>query len=167
MSDHRSHFAVRYRLDGSERYFIWYTDDQDGVLLADAGRLATFSTLSAVEQFLSLRDLALEPEQSDIYDFDQLDSWVAQPKAETIDCVVMLNVWNLLTDILRSLSLPMRGAKESLDIYDKLFWGSNIPAVTPEGRKFIPNWSAGEIEAIARIFSSGLTNVREAAGYAG
>ena len=114
MSDHRSHFAVRYRLDGSERYFIWYTDDQDGVLLADAGRLATFSTLSAVEQFLSLRDLALEPEQSDIYDFDQLDSWVAQPKAETIDCVVMLNVWNLLTDILRSLSLPMRGAKESL-----------------------------------------------------
>jgi hypothetical protein len=79
----------------------------------------------------------------------------------------MLNTWNILTDIARSLSLPMHGAKESLDVYDKLFWGSNIPAVTPEGQKFTPDWSASEIAALVRVLSSGLANVREAAGYAG
>jgi hypothetical protein len=72
MPDPRSHFAVRYRLDGSERYFIWYSDDQDGVLLALAGRLATFPDLPAIVQFLSQRGLVLESEQSDTYDFDRL-----------------------------------------------------------------------------------------------
>lgn len=52
-------------------------------------------------------------------------------------------------------------------MYDKLFWGSNIPAVTPAGQKFNPDWSASEIAALARVLSSGLANVREAAGYAG
>ena len=167
MPDLRSHFAVRYRLDGSERYFIWYADEQDGVLLALTGRVATFPDLPAVAQFLSQRGLDLGPEQSDIYDFDQLANWLAQPRAETLDCLALLNTWNMLADVARSLSLPMHGAKDSLDVYDKLFWGSNILAVTPEGQRFDPDWSAGEIAALARVLSSGLANVREAAGNAG
>ncbi|WP_454831317.1 hypothetical protein [Pseudoxanthomonas wuyuanensis] len=166
MPDSRSHFAIRYRLDGSERHFIWYTGEQDGVLLVVAGRLATFPDLPAVVQFLSLRGLVLEPEESDIYDFDQLSDWLAEPKAETLDCPTMLNIWNMLADVAHSLSLPMHGAREALDLYDKLFWGSNIPAVTPEGKKFIPDWSDSEIAALARVLSSGLANVREAARYA-
>ena len=167
MRDTRTFFAVPYRLDGSLRYFVWYADEQDGVLSAAPGRLATFRDLPAVDAFLSQQGLVLEPDRINTFDFDQLAAWLIQPSPGSLDCETTLNAWNMFGDISRSFSLPVCGAMDSVSVYHKLFWGSNIPAVTPAGHQFKPDWSTDEITALVRVLSSGLANVREVARYAG
>jgi hypothetical protein len=41
-------------------------------------------------------------------------------------------------------------------IYDKLFWGNNLPLITPEGERYLPEWSADEVQSLAQILASGL-----------
>jgi hypothetical protein len=41
-------------------------------------------------------------------------------------------------------------------IYHKLFWGNNLPPVTPEGCHFNPEWSRDELAALAGVLSAGL-----------
>jgi len=53
----------------------------------------------------------------------------------------------------------MEGGVEEMrslyDVYDKLFWGNNLPAMTPPGERFVPTWSAEELEALAALLSAG------------
>lgn len=162
----RTYFAVPYRLDGSTRYFIWYSDEKDGVLLIDSERLATFSSISDVDGFLSRGGLVLDPEECSVYDFDSIARWLSDPKGGTLDCESMLNAVNMFTDIAHSTFGAMDEDNEFSVIYDKLFWGSNIPAVTPEGEHFIPVWSSDEIAVLARVLSVGLSGFRKLAGFA-
>ncbi len=46
-------------------------------------------------------------------------------------------------------------------IYDKLFWGCNIPALTPRGKKYIPLWSAREISIINKVLTEGVRIFRD------
>ena len=67
--------------------------------------------------------------------------------------------WNLFSDVAHS--MPDKGsAFEHLDsqptIYDKLFWGNNLPSMTPEGMHYSPEWSAAEVASLAEILSAGL-----------
>jgi hypothetical protein len=41
MEEVRSHYPVRFRLDGVERLMIWYCDERDGVLLSVSDRNRT------------------------------------------------------------------------------------------------------------------------------
>ena len=41
-------------------------------------------------------------------------------------------------------------------IYDKLFWGNNLPSLTPKGRHYVSEWSPDELAALAEVLSAGL-----------
>jgi hypothetical protein len=45
-------------------------------------------------------------------------------------------------------------------IYDMLFCANNLPAVTPPGEHYKPEWVQEEIEAMARIYRLGLAEPR-------
>jgi hypothetical protein len=73
----------------------------------------------------------------------------------------MLAAWNLFADV--AISVENRGlAFKHIDsqlpktIYEKLFWGSNLPSMTPEGAHYDPGWSLDEIHSLAEILGSGL-----------
>jgi hypothetical protein len=53
--------------------------------------------------------------------------------------------------------MTARGAEK---IYDKLFFGNNLPAITPAGVSYEPVWSHDEIETLSRIYRLGLTGLR-------
>jgi len=42
------------------------------------------------------------------------------------------------------------------EVYEKLFWGNNLPAVTPKGFHFDPEWSPDEIAGLATVLRAGL-----------
>jgi len=104
--------------------------------------------------------LSLVPDEPARYDFDQLREWCIGAEASGVDCPALLNAWNFFDDLARlhddaesDYAKLSRGAETS---YDKLFWGNNLPSMTPPGESFTPVWSAEELEDIRRVMEAGL-----------
>ena len=76
------------------------------------------------------------------------------------DCNKILAAWNLFGDVATSLGEPgavfRRMDSQFRAIYNKLFWGNNLPSVTPEGSRDIPEWSSDELDSLVKIMISGL-----------
>src|SRR5262245_27274078 len=163
MREARSYYAVRCRLDGAEWFFVWYSGEPDGVLLSSSSaRLMLFSDLAEMSRYASEQRLDLEPETPAFYDFDRLAEWLSQPARE-LDCVFLLDAWNMLGDLAASLGARRAEPAYASGIYDKLFWGSNLPSVTPPGERFVPVWSENEISTLTSVLSSALQVLQDAA----
>ena len=162
MQNARTHYAVRFRLRGIERFLIWYTNEIDGVLLSAPDRIRVFRNLVDLEQHAAQERLKLEEEAISLYDFDRLSDWLSNPIQEGPDCPFLLNAWNMLGDVARSLGVGLAEPKGVKDVYDKLFWGSNLPSVTPPGEQFLPRWSREDLSALTAVLSSGLDVMRGA-----
>jgi hypothetical protein len=166
MTEERSHYCVRCRLDGVERFFIWYSDECDGVLLSSPKQIALFPCLPELERYAADQNIELDAEAAAIYDFDRLAQWLVHPTSETPDCHFLLNAWNMLGDIAYSVGVSVAEPSEANTVYDKLFWGCNLPSATPPGMQFEPNWSIDDISILSAVLSSGLNVLRRAVGHA-
>lgn len=115
-----------------------------------------FLTAKTVEELLDraakLNFQVADPEP-DVMDIDRLFRVLAALRPERVSstktCEFLLNGWNTLEDMARSIGVPIDssdlGEKESLRVaYDKLFYGNNIPAVTPDGQKYNPLFTSSE-----------------------
>lgn len=164
MTPERLHYATVFRLDGSDRFLVWYTDDVDGVLLDESKRIATFRSPSAVQAYMENLGLNLVDGTPEVYDFDRIAGWVEEPGAESIDCVGMLNAWNVLADTTNTLSCKLFEPRGANLVYDKLFWGNDLEVLTPPGEHYEPMWSAAEVGILAGVLSAGLSALRTAIG---
>jgi hypothetical protein len=76
-----------------------------------------------------------------------------------LDCNQILSAWNLFGDVARSTG-EIGGDFKELDqahnaVYDKGFYGCNLPSITPEGQRFAPSWSPDELAAIRELMKHG------------
>jgi hypothetical protein len=153
------YFPLLYRLRNEARFLIWISNGDDSVLVDADGSVPTFEDLKTLELFAEQNGIPLESETPVLHDLDWVARWrIAQ--ATEIDCVQTLDAWNLFRDVAASVQ-----AKSSefakLDrnwplIYDKLFWGNNLPAMTPEGQSYVPQWTLQETQLLAAVLSAGL-----------
>jgi len=155
------YFPLLYRLRGQERFLIWISDDTDSVAVNAEGLLLSFPSLAILKQHADANGWPLEPEEPRRHDLDVIARWVILDDA-SVNCVETLNAWNLFSDVANSVSSPSKKSFEALDsqlgrsVYDKLFWGNNLPAMTPVGEHFVPTWSHQELRYLAALLSSGL-----------
>jgi hypothetical protein len=154
-----------YRLTRADAYLIWYTDTagegskSDGVLLDDAGRLPTFQSLAELQAYASGRDLSVDAEMNtEPLDLDTVAHWLGAARKTTVDCPTFLAAWNLFSD----LASAVQGRPAHIDdqtedrIYDKLFWGSNLPAMTPPGKHYTPTWTKSEVGRLRSVLNNGM-----------
>lgn len=159
------HYTCRIQLRGQNHLFIWYCDDTDGVVKNDGGKVVTFASERDAGRYLEQLGLQLQ-DQDEVpdYDFDEIALWCTSPDAEAVDCSDFLNTWNMLVDLIGKPASPsaFREANRRLDhIYDTLFWGNNLPSVTPEGEHFTPAWPDEDIQEIAHLFTAGIAEISE------
>lgn len=106
------------------------------------------------------RGIALNPREATDYDFDRLEQWCRAPRAEQVDCPVFLNAWNFFDDLAGLHDRPDTPyaclSHKAARSYDKLFWGCNLPSVTPAGEHFEPSWRADELAEIRTVMEAGL-----------
>jgi hypothetical protein len=149
----RQYYPCEVQLDGVTRVVAWYSDDRDGFLRDAGGRLVVADDADAL-------GVPLEEAEPVRYDFDLIRAWCAAPNAAGVDCREFLNAWNFLDDLTglhTKADMPhTRLSRAAAGEYDKLFWGNNLPAVTPPGERFEPTWSPEELAAIRGVFESGL-----------
>lgn len=150
----RTYYLCRLQL-GGHWFVIWFTNDHDGLLHDSNGRLLAFSTADAALTHAAKLGVMVEPDPPIEYDFDSLARWCEQPSAETIDCSEFLNAWNMLGD---AGTLPTRNLGKR--VYEKLFWGNNLPAVTPPGETYTPEWSLEEVRELQSILKSPIDRLR-------
>ena len=148
------YYLCRFQLNGT-CFVIWYTNDDDGLLHESSGRLLTCSTAEAALTHAAVLGVTLEDEPPMEYDFDSLVRWCAQPSAETIDCSRFLEAWNMLCD-----ADALQAGDFGKDVYDKLFWGNNLPAVTPPGECYTPLWNLDEVRELQSILGRGIDRLR-------
>ena len=82
-------------------------------------------------------------------------------RGRRIDCAEFLAAWNLFEDISHSLKStfdPDHALTQK--IYDKLFYGNNLPVITPEGKFYIPLWTGRELVIIHHVMKTGLEMFR-------
>lgn len=156
----RDVYKLLYRLDGRERLLLWFSDEPDGVITDAEGRVPTFASARDLIEYASLGEHVVSNEEPRLHDLDAVRAWLADPRAETVDCDRTLCAWNLFIDVARSMTASneaflaadaARGA-----IYRRVFWGCNLPAVTPEGEAFHPSWTREECQELVDLLSLGL-----------
>jgi hypothetical protein len=106
------------------------------------------------------RPLLVKQEAPLLHDLEAVAAWLADPHADTVICSEFLAAWNLFGDIARS--CPRSGVNfTDRDshlgaVYEKLFYGNNLPSVTPPGEHYAPEWSRDEIAGLRDVLQEGL-----------
>jgi hypothetical protein len=159
----RSYLEVVVRIGHGERHLLWFSDedrdDLDQLLLDDDGQLVAFGDGQALRAYAAARSFPIAERGPARYDLDALAGWLQQPTAAGVRCRAFLDAWNLFID-LRS-TLTGRNAIRDPDgagaVYDQLFHGSNLPAMTSaRGEPFVPQWTDADLAALVRVLGGGL-----------
>ena len=159
----RTYYAVRYLLDGKIRFLIWHTGDEaDGVYLGQDGAVSIFKTLAELVRYAQSHDLSqLKLGDQHFHNLDVIKVWLKRKRPGQIHCEAFLNAWNLLGDVSASVGIGSDpDPNRTQNIYQKLFWGSNIPAITPPGKHFTPLWSGAEVTVMREVLGAGLSHFR-------
>ena len=160
-----TYFICWYRLDYVNGYLIWYTNDVDRVLVDSiTGKIAVFQDIASLQGYAENIGLQVEEEESILHDLDIVQSWLANPISEKIDCNSFLSIWNLFTDVASSVndSTFDHRCQETDKIYNKLFFGNNLPAITQEGEYYEPVWAVDEVKMLSGVLEYGLSMFRQA-----
>jgi len=142
-------YPLALRVGGRTLFLLWSSDD--GALnrvLADAGWVVSFSDEVSAREYARAENLPLAPKQElHLHDLDRAVRWL-EADAEP-DCRVLLAIWNLAGDVARSVDEPFEDRGEVLDdVYNKLFFGNNLPSMTTPGDQYIPEWTEEELGSL-------------------
>lgn len=75
---------------------------------------------------------------------------------------MLLMAWNLFTDLAASVNGEFDPeCQQTQQIYEKLFWGNHLPAVTPPDNHSTPLWSDEELLLIRDVLARGLALFRK------
>lgn len=159
------YFDCWYRLDDNDRHLIWYSSDEDGVVVTPAPKkVLTFATSEDLLSYARTKGIEIKKEMPILHRLDVVVEWLTS----TIDLAIpsddFLNAWNLVGDVARSIDRKdtfVELESGAANVYDKLFWGAKPPSVTPANGTYIPQFSCDESRQMRALFSWGVGVFRE------
>jgi len=141
-----------------KKYYLFWKDDlffishENDCMLIRANKDSMLSVAKNYKLFVSDQEVYL-------IDMDDSFKLLKQMRRDRSlsekSCRILLGCFNMLEDMAKSLAIPvgMQDIEENavLDhVYDKIFWGNNLPAVTPEGKSYSPILLLNEIKIIRK-----------------
>ncbi len=150
--------------DDSNYYMIWLqNDDGNDYIFTQNRKIIRFYNEKDAQ--LKINELGFVYMETVEYDFERLWYWIETgsssqiylPFSEQIDCEFLLNFWNIFSDIAFSVGDDFEVKSDfSNKIYNKLFYGLNLPAITPEDSEYIPIFDENEIEYLRELMKCGI-----------
>lgn len=155
-------YPYRCLYKGTEKLLIWKSlfEGDDSFLLDNGNNLVISTSKDALRKKVGNIYHQINWPEEGFIDFDKF--WIAlrnlRPNKASSNktCNVLLEGWNFIEDLGKSL-----GHYKTLEIlktamlnkcYDKLFYGNNLPSITPENKSYNPLWSKEEIQSIRNAF---------------
>ena len=153
-------YPVQIALSGRTFFALWYRSDTDGFLLRTPGKLRTFPERHTAEVFCREQGYTPSSEES-LFS----DTVLAELQSGVVDCQAVLNWWNLLSDLAHTVGQPFPGDcthGPTQDLYNKLFYGCNLPALRQDGPLFTPTGNAEERKTMQQVLEAGFSLLRNA-----
>ena len=148
------YYPTVFSLGGRDFHLIWFSSEKDGFLTSDEG-----DTLLVFEDEGSMRAYARE-KKIDLVDETSLYGDPAEVVLDgTVEsCDRALNMWNILSDVSASVGGKFPGDSRQSDVqglYEKLFYGCNLPAVRNGGEEYRPVWNDSEKFLLKNVLLEG------------
>lgn len=158
----REYYKLWYRLDGDDGYLIWYSDEKDGVAVDSGGKVPSFRHAGGLLEYAAAHGLTFVEGDMIPHNLDALAVWLQKQELRRVDCDSLLTAWNLFADVSRSIGGGFDTDPElTVRIYEKIFWGNNLSAVTPAGKCYRPIWTGHELKLMREVLGFGLSLFRE------
>jgi hypothetical protein len=146
---------------GRTLFLLWFSDGQalDRVL-TDAEQVISFTDEESAREHALSRHLPLAPKgELALHDLDRVGCWLEA--GGEADCCLLLAIWNLAGDVARSVNEAVEDRGEALDdVYDKLFFGNNLPSMTPPGEYYQPEWTEEELSLLRTWIEQAVNLIR-------
>jgi hypothetical protein len=165
-----------YIYKGKRTFLVWRTrkDEPDTFKLDSNNRLVSAKSEQELRNLLGNDSEQLRRSESTTIDLDKfwraLRNLKAGTSSSTKTCTILLDGWNFIEDLLRTVGLTQEIKKLHFPVlnkvYRKLFHGCNLPSITPEGKSYNPIWLQEEISLLRKEIHSIWKKLRES-GYIG
>ena len=170
-------FPIDVVFKGKIKTMIWIEGDGDSIkdhILSDEDGIIIFPLVPDGE--LPRRgplDLHVNWDSRTKIDLDRFFlsvqnlNWQVTSSAKTRK--VLLEGWNFLEDLARSLdideSIAIFKSQILSKMYNKLFFGNNLPSVTPDGKSYTPMWTFDEVDQLKSAIAQLKSLILEKAPY--
>ena len=155
-------YAVRWILADGERYLLW----RDALVLG-LRKPVIARSMQELLRTADVNGLSINQKEAQVIDFKAVRAVLAslrprRPLSER-SARVLLEAWNALDDLENLVgecfvSRDISRIEEIKSAYDKLFYGNNLPSVTPEGAAFHPLLSDQERVALRTLLRSAIAH---------
>jgi hypothetical protein len=152
----REFYSCPIRLDGKERYLLWFSGATDGVWM-DGDAILSWLSESALRDYATKRGMDMSSEHSSLYDLDGVDAF-ARSRVE-IGAKEKLDAWNLFVDVASSVGAAefLAAERQQLDVYNHLFYLTDSAPVKDTRPECL---TPAENDVVRHILSLGLAVLR-------
>ena len=160
----REYYSYQVHFAGYTHNLLWYTNDLDGLILDQNGKLTTFATRTELVTYAEAHGITPLKHATTSLDLDLVVRWCEHASATSVDCQLLLNAWNFFTDLTNSVprvaSAFVGSNRKYSPINEKLFYGCDLPVITPKDMHYIPSWTVEELVDIVTVLRSGLEDIQ-------
>lgn len=153
----REYYPVKINLNRIIYYMLWFTGEDDG-FISELSKPLLFSNFNDLDKYAKNINIKLESDLT-VYNFEAITNWIENPKSPS-KYELFLDSWNFFNDLSKSTDSPFKGNFDSgntVDVYNKLFYGLNLPTLKKNGEEFTPKWDEQEIEKLRDVLEDGIS----------
>ena len=153
---------ICFRMGESKFYCIWFSDDEKDGFLLNGSILRIFHSEEAALTFLKSLPSYQKAIKTTTYDVNKIDQTIM--RAIPFDPHIILDFWNIIDDLANSIGIPFEGNKKdglTNSIYDKLFYGNNLPAINTSNRIYTPQFTSEEFVRLTTILMDGIALIKK------
>lgn len=162
-------YPYSYIFKKKRKILIWQSGKKDTFRVDSEGRLVVAENIKTLQSSLGEDSNRVHWNEASEIDFDRF--WVVLKNLRTgrasspKTCSLLLNGWNFIEDMLRTfaMSKEKRRLKSPLlnRAYKKIFYGINLPSITPDNKSYSPLWEHEEILTLRKELSIVWNNLRQ------
>lgn len=156
----KKYYLVRVIYKNRDFFLIWYSDIEDAFLLFEQ-KILIFQNINDVKKIVEKQNLLLE-EEITVYDLSNIIDLINHIELSE-NCHTLFNAWNFFGDLAKALNKVFIGDSEEeliMDIYDKLFYGSNLKELKNDD-EYHPTFDYEEKQKCVSVFLNGLSMLDE------
>ena len=153
-------YPLKFKVNQTEYCTLWYTDEIDGFLQDENKKIKFFANVGEAKAFTESKGYSIDSEVLQI-----TDDILKKLDMQILDCNVIITCWNILSDMAKSIDCDFLGdskSEEIQNIYDKLFYGCNLPSLKKSGEDFLPKWADDEKNLIKKVLKNGFEVLQRA-----
>ena len=155
----RKYYLIKIFYQSQNLFLIWYADDEDGFVMSE-NRILVFKNIYDAFSFSGDIGIALEQVVAnfDIINIADLTKKIKNTMSPE-NCRELLDMWNLFGDMALCLKTFFVGNSDDeliRDVYEKLFYGSNIKVIMKNMGEYHPTLNQKESDILVSVFNDGL-----------